>query len=588
MLTFNDYKYERPDLDRILNTVEELFDKFDQAESAEEQKDILKEYSSQRDYLNTMESLAHIRSSIDNNDEFYDKERTFFNENSPKISEITNRYHKSLTNSTFRDELEQRYGLPLSASKSAQNIVHQDELEEKFGNQLFALAENAQKVFDPELSDLYIRENRLSTEYAKLIASAEFEFDGKLLNISELNKYTEDNDRAVRKEATVKMQNFFKENLETFDQLYDDLVKTRHAIALGLGFDNFLPVAYMRMNRIDYNSALVENFRDQVKEHVVPFVTELKERQRKRIGVDTLKIYDENFTFKDGSPAIVGSTKDIMDNGAKMYKELSKETEEFFQFMSDRELFDVEAKKGKESGGYCTYIPDYESPFIFSNFNGTLGDVKVLTHEAGHAFQKYMSRDFTIPEYRNPTLESAEIHSMSMEFLTYPWMKLFFGEDTEKFKFTHMVNSLSFLPYGVAIDEFQHIVYENPDLSPKERREEWKMLEEKYLPYRDYDGIEPLESGAFWHKQMHVFRRPFYYIDYTLAQVCALQFLKRSEENFEEAWKDYVELCKLGGSLPFGSLLKSADLKSPFDIDTVKTVVADMREYLDSIDDTQL
>lgn len=565
MLTFNEYKYERPDLEHLKEIVDDLFEQFDQAASAGQQIEILQKYYEHQKYLRTMQSLASIRASIDTKDAFYDNERNFFNENSPAVTEITNRYRKSLTTSSFRTEL-----------------------EETFGSQLFALSENAQKIFDPALKDLYVKENRLSTEYSKLIASAEIEFDGKVLNLNEFGRYTQDKDRNIRKEATAAMQGFFRDNLDNIDQLFDELVKTRDQIAKGLGYKNFVEVGYILMNRIDYNPDMVKNFRDQVAEHVVPLVTELKERQKKRIGLSELKTYDEGFTFKDGTPTPEGSASDIMENGAKMYSELSKETDEFYQFMSDRELFDVEAKKGKESGGYCAYIPEYNSPFIFSNFNGTLGDVKVLTHEAGHAFQKYMSGHFQTPEYRHATLESAEIHSMSMEYLTYPWMPLFFGDDTEKFKFTHMVNSLSFLPYGVAVDEFQHIIYENPELTPEERRKEWKKLEEKYLPHRDYDGIEPLESGAFWHRQMHIFRRPFYYIDYTLAQVCAMQFWQKAESNFDSAWEDYLNLCKLGGSLPFGALVESAGLKSPFEDGTVKSVVTDIKSYLDTIDDTSL
>lgn len=565
MLTFNDYKYERPDLEKIEAEVEALFETFNQADSADEQIDILKKYYEHQKYLGTMQSLASIRASINTKDAFYDAERTFFNENSPKITGITNRYKKALTTSVYRDTL-----------------------EEKFGSQLFALAENAQKIFDPALKDLYVKESRLSTKYQKLIASAEIEFKGNTLNLNEFGKYTQDPDRELRKASVTAMQSFFKDYLDEIDTIFDELVHTRDQIAKGLGYNSYVEVGYLLMNRIDYDSDMVKNFRDQVAEYVVPLVTELKERQRKRIGLDALKTYDEGFTFKDGTPTPVGSADDIMRSGAKMYKDLSQETDEFYQFMSDRALFDVEAKKGKESGGYCAYIPEYHSPFIFSNFNGTLGDVKVLTHEAGHAFQKYMSGHFSVPEYRHATFESAEIHSMSMEYLTYPWMELFFKTDTDKFKFTHMVNSISFLPYGVAVDEFQHIIYENPDLTPKERRDEWKKLEEKYLPHRDYDGIEPLESGSYWHRQMHIFRRPFYYIDYTLAQVCAMQFWQKSVQDYEAAWDDYLALCKLGGSLPFDALVKSAGLKSPFSDGTVESVVKDMKSYLDSIDDMKL
>lgn len=564
-LTFKDYKYERPDLDKISSEVDDLLNDFKTKTSAEEQGRVIDELNKHFNHLSTMSTLAYIRASIDTKDAFYDKERDFFDEYGPAIQEIDHKYYEAISSSPYKAALEERYG-----------------------KQLFSLADNAIKGFDPKVKSLLQKENRLDSEYSKLLASAEIEFDGKVLNLSEFGPYAQHTDRSMRKGATEAVQGFMGEHLEKIDQIFDDLVKTRHEIARELGYKDFVELGYIRMNRIDYDRDMVENFRRQVAEHVVPLVTELKERQRRRIGLSELKSYDESFDFITGNATPKGGTEEILKNGEKMYRELSPETDEFYKFMRERDLFDVEAKKGKEGGGYCTFIPEHESPFIFSNFNGTLDDVTVLTHEAGHAFQSYMSREFEVPEYQFPTLEAAEIHSMSMEYFTYPWMELFFKEDTDKFKFTHMADNISFLPYGVAIDEFQHIVYENPELTPEERRQEWKKLEDKYLPHRDYDGIEPLSSGSFWHRQGHVFGVPFYYIDYTLAQVCALQFWKRANEDFETAWTDYVELCKLGGSLPFNALARSANLTSPFEDGCLESVVGEVKDYLNSIDDKAL
>lgn len=562
---FKDFKYERPDLDAFESTVDKLLGEFDRSENVEDQVAVINKLNVEFNHLDTMATLVSIRSSINTKDKFYDEEREFFDEHEPSFTEIQNRYRKAITESKFRNEL-----------------------EERFGNQLFALSENALKSFDPSVKELLQKENKLTSQYDKLLASAEIEFDGKKLNLSEFAPYTQNPDRQVRKDATLAVNGFMGDHMSEIDDIYDQLVKVRHEIATTLGYKDFVELGYIRMNRIDYDRKMVEKFRKQVEEYVVPIVTELKERQRQRIGLDSLKSYDNNFEFLTGNAMPKGKTKDIMNNGAKMYKELSPETDEFYTFMTERDLFDVEAKKGKEGGGYCTLIADYKAPFIFSNFNGTQGDVEVLTHEAGHAFQTYMSRNITVPEYSFPTLESAEIHSMSMEFFTYPWMELFFKEDTDKFKFSHMADSVSFLPYGVAVDEFQHVVYENPELTPEERRQEWKKIEAKYLPSTDYDGIEPLESGAFWHKQGHIFAVPFYYIDYTLAQVCALQFWKRAKDDFTGAWEDYLALCKVGGSLPFNSLVELANLKSPFEEGSLESVIDEVHDYLNSIDDKKL
>ena len=562
---FKDFEYKRPDLDALTASVNKVLEAFDKSESVEDEKQAIYDYNDLISKYYSMHTLASIRASIDTNDTFYDEERNFYDEFGPNVSELENKFQKRLAESKYRNDLEQ-----------------------EFGYQLFALTDNAVKEFDPSIMDLMKEENRLTTEYSKLLASAQIDFDGKKLSLTEFGKYMIDSDRDVRKNASLAVQGFMGENLDKIDTIYDNLVKVRDKMAKQLGLKDFVELGYIRMNRIGYDRKMVENFRNQIKEHVVPIVSDLKRRQKERIGVDSLKSYDSAFEFNNGNPTPKGSTKEIMDKGAKMYKELSPETDAFYTFMTERDLFDVEAKKGKEGGGYCTYINDHKAPFIFSNFNGTQGDVEVLTHEAGHAFQVYSSRDVIVPEYIWPTYEAAEIHSMSMEFFTYPWMELFFEEDTDKFKFSHVSGALEFLPYGVAIDEFQHVVYENPELTPEERRNEWKKIEQKYLPETDYDGIEPLIHGSLWHRQSHVFGLPFYYIDYTLAQVCALQFWKRANEDFDSAWNDYLTICKLGGSLPFGEIVKTANLLSPFEDGMLESIVSHVKDFLNSIDDKNL
>lgn len=255
--------------------------------------------------------------------------------------------------------------------------------------------------------------------------------------------------------------------------------------------------------------------------------------------------------------------------------------------MIDRELLELDAKEGKSGGGYCTYFPTFESPFIFANFNGTSGDVDVLTHEAGHAFQVYSSRH-QIPAYRWPTMEAAEIHSMSMEFLAWPWIHGFFKEDTDKYKFSHLASAVSFLPYGVAVDEFQHAIYEKPEMTPDERKQTWRDIEKKYLPFKDYDDDTFLEKGTFWYRQSHIFTAPFYYIDYTLAQVVAFQYWIKSQSNHSEAFNQYLALCKLGGSKSFLNLLKTAKLENPFNDGVISKTMKPLIKYLNSVDDSEL
>ena len=564
-MKFNEYKYEHLDLEKIKKIFSELIESFEKAENVEGQITAFDKIIKLRNHIETMQTLVSVRHSIDTNDEFYDKENEYMDEISPILFGFTNDFYKALVNSKFKDELVQKYG--------------------KF---LFDLAENTLKTFSPEIIPDAQEENRLSSKYSKLIASAKIDFDGKELNLSQMVPYTQSKDRNVRIEAAKKVAQFFAENQDEFDNIYDSLVKVRTRMAQKMGYKNFVEFGYKQLSRLEYDAKMVEGYRKQVLENIVPLHTELRERQGKRLGVDKLKFYDEAIKFNSGNADPHGSPEWILNNGKTMYKELSKETDEFFTFMTENNLLDLLSKKGKMSGGYCTYIPEHKAPFIFANFNGTSHDIDVLTHEAGHAFQVYQSRGFEVPEYLWPSYEACEIHSMSMEFLTWPWMELFFENDTDKYKFIHLSEALLFIPYGVTVDEFQHWVYENPETTPKERREKWIEIEKKYLPTRDYGEVEELKNGIFWFRQGHIFSSPFYYIDYTLAQVCAFQFWIKSRENREKAWQDYLNLCKLGGSKPFFELMKSANLKNPFEEGTLAIVIPKIKEYLDNVDDMNL
>ncbi|MFI8491840.1 M3 family oligoendopeptidase [Peribacillus butanolivorans] len=564
-MKFNEYEYRRPEMDEIKSKFTKVLEKFRDAQKIDIQVKAMEEINEIRNYVGTMLNLVYIRHSIDTNDEFYKAENDYLDEFSPEMEELTSIFYTELVRSKFRRELEM-----------------------KWGKQLFDLAEAQLKTFSPEIIPHLQKENKLSSEYSQLIASAKIEFEGEERTLAQLQPFMESADRELRKNASEAYYSFFEKQQAELDRIFDELVKVRHEIATMLGYKNFVELGYNRMTRTDYNAEMAAAFRKQVKEDVVPLVTRLKERQRERLGLENLCYFDENFQFRTGNAIPKGDAEWIIENGKTMYRELSTETNEFFNFMIDNNLMDLVAKKGKESGGYCTFIEDYKAPFIFSNFNGTSGDIDVLTHEAGHAFQVYRSRNHDIPEYYWPTYEACEIHSMSMEFLTWPWMELFFKEDTEKYKFSHLSSSLVFLPYGVAVDEFQHFVYETPDASPLERRQAWRKIEKDYLPHRDYEGNEFLENGGYWQRQSHIYQSPFYYIDYALAQICAFQFWKRSVEGDVAAWEDYLNLCQLGGSKSFLGLVESANLKSPFADGTVQSVVKVIDEWLSSVDDQTL
>ncbi|NWL88534.1 M3 family oligoendopeptidase [Paenibacillus sp. 79R4] len=564
-MKFSEYTYQRPVVKEFEVKFKELLNGFTSAESYEEQDAAMTAINQLRSEYDTMHTIASVRHSIDTNDEFYKAENDYYDEVDPVVLEFINDYYRALVGSKFRAELEQ-----------------------KWGKQLFQLADLSLKTFSPEIIEDLQQENKLQTEYTQLIASAKIPFEGEERTLAQLIPFMQSTDRDLRKRAEEARAGFLAENEDRLDRIYDDMVKVRTRIAKKLGYNNFVELAYARMSRTDYNAEMVANFRDQVQKYIVPVVTKLKERQRQRIEVDQLLYYDENISFKSGNATPKGDPDWIVTGGEKMYAELSPETDEFFSFMQNNGLMDLVSKKGKQSGGYCTYISEYGAPFIFSNFNGTSGDIDVLTHEAGHAFQVYTSRHLQVPEYSFPTYEACEIHSMSMEFFTWPWMNLFFEEEADKYRFDHLASGLIFIPYGVSVDEFQHFVYENPDATPAERKQAWRNIERKYLPHRDYADNDYFERGGFWQKQGHIYTTPFYYIDYTLAQICAFQFWKKMHENREKAWEDYLRLCRQGGSLSFTELVKVADLISPFEDGCVTSVIGSIENWLDQVDDKAL
>lgn len=565
-MKFSDYVYTRPDYQAIKEELTRLTEALKAAQSGSEALELVKEITAITAKIDSQSTLCSIRHSIDTKDAFYDEETSFWNEYGPLFAELTTAYYIAVLDSPFRQELATF-------------------LPETF----FMLAENQRKTFSPEIIPLLQEENELTDAYNKLIAGAEIQFQGEVYTLAQLSPFTEHVDRETRKAAAEAGTAFFVENEAELDRIYDQLVKTRDKIAKTLGFKDYVEYGYRMMNRFDYKREDVQVYRDEIHKHVVPVVTDLYRRQADRLGLSKLNYYDMNFKFQDGNARPQGSPEFILEEGVKMYYELSPETGEFIDFMVERDLLDLVAKKGKQGGGYCTYISDYQSPFIFSNFNGTSGDIDVLTHEAGHAFQVFRSRWIASPEVLWPTYETCEIHSMSMEFLTWPWMDRFFKEQVDKYKFSHLSGALLFLPYGILVDHFQHEVYENPDMTPAERKALWRRLEKHYLPAKDYSESPDLDRGIFWYRQGHIFASPFYYIDYTLAQVCALQFWKRTAVDQDQtAWEDYLRICDLGGTKTFLQVVAAANLQSPFKPGALEATVSAVSDYLSGIDDSKL
>ncbi len=561
-MKFSEIPYQRPDLTEAFAQYDAIAAAIAAAGDAASVLEQYKAFETLSGHLSTMATVTEIRNSIDTRDAFYEAEKEFFDQNGPAIADKQLNVYRAVLASPFRRELEEALA-PIALEKMEIDV----------------------KAQSPEVLDLMAEENALCSAYQKLYASAQIPFDGQVLTIAQLGKYKLSADRAVRKAAYEAEGGWFDCHQQEFDELYDKLVKNRTQQARRMGYDNYVPLGAIRMRRIGYTLEDMRAYRSQILRDVVPVVARLKELQHQRTGIADAKFYDDTFCFADGNPSPKGTPDEILAAGKAMYHELSPETSEFIDAMFDNELFDVLAKPGKAPGGYCTSLADYKLPFIFSNFNGTSGDVDVLTHEAGHAFADWVAQRKDIPAIlREPGMESCEIHSMSMEFLTGRFHKLFFREETDKYSLAHAEDSVYFLPYGTLVDEFQHRVYENPDMTPAQRNQLWAELEGQFRPWIDFAGLPFYGRGAGWQRQLHIYLYPFYYIDYCLAQTVALQFFTAWLKDEKDAWRRYLALVNQAGTCTYPGLVAAAGFENPFRDGTMQHVAGAVGAWIEEKD----
>lgn len=518
---------------------------------------VVRAWDDYRRELGTWEALVDLRFNQDTRNEQYKRDRDLCDQLRPKFTDGEVRFKRKLITGPWR----------VAVAK-------------KFGRQAIALWEADLKTFEPAIEHDLIEEAKLQSEYTELTAAARFPFRGQDLNLSGIVKYREDADRNTRHEAEQVRWQWFANNRAPLDRIYDEQVKLRTAMAKKLGFDNYIGLGYARMKRVDYTQSDVERFRAAVREDLVPLCTELRQRQAKRLRLDKLMFWDEAVHDPQGNPAPKDDHDWLVARAQEMFDNLGDGLDDFFRLMTSSHLTDLKNRDGKSPGGFCTSFPTVGLPYIFANFNGTKHDVEVFTHEMGHAFQGYMSRQQPLVDYLWPTYESCEIHSMGLEFLAWPEMEKFFGNDADRFRRIHLEQALLFIPYGVAVDHFQHLVYERPDATPAERFGLWQEVERLYLPTRNYGDLPHVVDGGFWQFQRHIYLNPFYYIDYTLAQTCALQLWVRSQRDFKGAMASYVELCRRGGEAPFQELARSAGLTSPFESGCLRDVIGLARKSL--------
>ncbi len=533
--------YERCTIEFLREKCSEVFEDIKNAKCEHCILAARKKYLEAMEEYTTQSALAYCRHTLDTRDEFYTQEQHYYDEIAPEAQSLAVKYGELMLDSPFRAEAEKLLS-PV----------------------LYKSFEVARKAMSPAIIEDMVEENKLVTEYCDFMSQLTFEFRGETMPRTILSGYFTDDDRDTRREAYEAMGKRFEEVSDTLDTLFDKLVKVRDRMAKKMGYDSFVELGYYRMGRLDYDKDMVAGFRKNVLNDIVPVVARLKKRVADRLGLDRIMMYDDMVSVPGGNPKPVLDKDGIFEEARKMYHSMSKETASFIDMMLENEAFDVESREGKWGGGYCTSFPKYRQPFILANFNGTSGDIDVMTHEAGHAFADYMTADNELKELGVGGMETAETHSMSMEFFAWKYIDRFFGERAQQYKYMHALDAFSFIPYGTIVDYFQQLVYEKPEMTPAERNACWKQLEEQFKPYMSTEGMTYLEKGTRWQYQMHIYEVPFYYIDYCLAQVIAFEFLLESRKDYEGAWERYYRHVCHGGELTFTGLIEDAGLYSPF------------------------
>lgn len=555
---YEEWKVHPVKSEAIVKKFKEIIEELKGATTAEEAIKAMKAYEKYGDKITDNFATIALNYTLDTRDKKNIKNQEAIDRAMPEVQAATLPYAEAVLSSPFRAEI-----------------------EKKFGSLYLTMLEYQVKSFSPELVELAQKENDLTSKYDALKSQAVVHFEGKEYGLGQIGAFYGDKDRNRRKaahDAAIEAVNAIAPQLE---DIYDQLVKIRNEKAHKLGFSSYSDLSYFIMGRYDYDRKEVEGYREQIHEIVTPLVEKIAKDEAKALGLKALSYEDLEVYYPEGSPLPHGTTEEKVARAQEMYDRMGEETGSFFRFMVAKHLLFLDAKPGKALGGYMNYFPVKKCPIIFSNFNGTSGDVDVLTHEFGHAFQSYLARNIKIPEYRCPTMDGAEIDSMSMEFFAWPYMDLFFDEP-DKYRYQHLASAIVFLPYGVTVDEFQHWVYDHPEASKEDRRAAWKEIEAKYTPYKSkaYEGAGYLGDGLRWVMQGHIFSSPFYYIDYTLAQVVAFEFLALDRKNHEKAWKKYAKLCKMGGKYPFQHLVTKAGLVSPLKEGALKKVMSPVKKIL--------
>ena len=557
---FSELKAPKPSSDMVKTLYEDHIERVKNAITCDDVLEVLFENNLMVRKVQEGSEIISIRHAMNPMDERYAADKKWADEFSPIFDNLELDFREAVYDSPFRSEI-----------------------EERIGHMYFLKTEIKRKIVSEDIVPLRLREQELVDEYDNILLESKKTVNGKARTLVDLQDLFCDEDRNIRKEAFRAFSEILSENEERLEKVWDELIKVRNQIANSLGYDSYVPVGYLERERLDYGREEVAKFRQQVVDEIVPLCNKLYEAQAKRLGLDSIMAYDERMIFSDGNAKPLGDAEYMMKQIVSVLREMSPETDEFIGYILDHELMDYTPRPEKALREFYTMLPYHKAPFMFEHFTGSAEDVQYFAESLGHAFASYRaSRRQPLTEYFFPSSEITEINAMSMIQFLNKYADRLFGEDAWKYEFGNLQYFMTFIPFGVAVDEFQHICYDNPNLTPKERTYEWHKLEEKYMPWRKYDeDDEFMARGGFWYHKFHIFYVPLYYIEYALATVNAMEMYRKYTERPGIAWREYLELVDVGGSKGYHDILKQANLTPLYEDGAVGKAISYVKSFLE-------
>jgi oligoendopeptidase F len=510
------------------------------------------------------------------------------------LDEEANRRYIAMTCHTDNAEAEKAY-LHFVENIEPQTKPRQFRLEQTFiGHPLKAKlpmpryevflrdTQNHVELFREENVPLETEEARLTQQYQKLSGSLTVQFRGEEKTLVQMGKFLEEPDRALRREAWELVAQRRLQEREKFEEQFDQLLKLRERIAKNAGFDDYRAYAFRRLGRFDYTPEDCNVFHDAVAREVMPAVRELQAERRRPLGLEKLRPWDLSVDPFNRPPLRPFDRVDEMvARSQRIFDQLDGELAGGFRQMKELRLLDLENRKGKAPGGYQSTLAESRQPFIFMNAVGQQRDVETILHEAGHAFHAQAAREEDLLPYRNsPPIEFCEVASMSMELLGNEFIEEFYSEtDANRARRTHLEGIVGILGWIATVDAFQHWIYTHPGHTRAERAAAWLALTDRFGGDVDWSGYEEARAHL-WQRQLHIFIHPFYYIEYGIAQLGALQVWANSKRDKAKALNDYKKSLALGGSRPLPELFKAAGCRFEFDGETIRPLMRLVREEL--------